>query len=95
MHYFAQYNFEWRTPLSGPLPKSSVFVLTSFNGWKREQMNEEVDGGWCLARMVRACHMLFLHPSLPPSPTYLPPVLPLYCFADWMSGSAYWLSMEF
>jgi hypothetical protein len=51
----AQYNFEWRAPLSGPHPHSTVFVLTSFTGWKREELQEQPDGGWCLGRMVRAC----------------------------------------
>ena len=48
----AQYNFEWRTPMSGPDAKSTVYVLTSYNAWKREALHEQSDGGWCLSRMV-------------------------------------------
>ncbi len=48
-----QYNFEWRTPMSGPHPKRSVSVLTSFNNWKREPLTWRTDGGWLLSMMVK------------------------------------------
>jgi hypothetical protein len=54
--------------MSGPSPRQSVFVLTSYNSWKREELRLRADGGFVLQRMVRdcACHLvlaciLFLH----------------------------------
>ena len=48
-----QFLFEWVPVLSGPAA-AEVFLLTSFDGWKRQPMCRRPTGVFDLGRMVRS-----------------------------------------
>lgn len=48
-----QFKFEWRAPVSGPLPESRVVLRTDFDDWDPSPMVPTDRGRFALERMVR------------------------------------------
>lgn len=46
------FRFAWRAPVSGPLARTSVKLLTSFDNWRPDPMELQDDGSWAVERMV-------------------------------------------
>lgn len=48
-----QHKFEWRAPVSGPLPKEKVLLRTDFDDWHADPMAPSESGRFVIDRMVR------------------------------------------